>query len=151
MKRILPALIVLGWIGLVAGPSARAQEEITYYDRAKKMEATVKGTIEEDTPSQLVYKLSTGRKDKIPAADIVDVLYRPAGVSGIDYRKPANKANEAYKAGNDGKEDTRKRAVTEALVLYRELLPRLNEVKPAQRYAQFRMCELLVWESGFDP
>ena len=56
---------------LLAASAARAQDEIRYYDRAKKTEVAVKGTISDETPAQITYKTSGGRTEKVSVADII--------------------------------------------------------------------------------
>jgi hypothetical protein len=137
-----------GIILAAAGP-VHAQATIRYFDRAKKAEATLEADITAESPSQITYRLRSGRTDKLPAADVIDIAYRPpVGLSGLDYRKPTNKADEAYKATND---DVRKKAVQEAVALFKGLLPRLAEAKFAQRHMQFKLCQLLAWEAEQDP
>jgi len=108
-----------------------AQDKIRYYDRAKKMEVTAdRATIQEETPSQITFKVGA-RTEKVPSADVLEVTYKIPPALGPDYRKPGNKEDKARQAAAEGKEDDRKKLTEETIKEYEELLPKLNEVKSA--------------------
>lgn len=148
-QRLLPPLLVAGLL-VLAQAGARGQEEIRYQDRAKKAEATVKGTITEETPAHIEYRLSTGRKAKIPALDVVDVTYSPRGMA-LEYRKPGNTETKARQAATAGKTADRDKFAEEAIKEYRELLPKVKEFKGAARQAQYKLALFLVWLAEEEP
>lgn len=151
MKRLLSALVLVGLFGLAAGSPARAQDKVRYYDRAKKMEVTVdRVTIQEETPSQIAFKVGA-RTEKVPSADVLEVTYKIPVTLSAEYRKPGNKEDKARQAAAEGKEDERKKLTEETVKEYEELLPKLNEVKSAQRNAQYKLVQFVAWAAEDDP
>src|SRR6266403_950973 len=115
------------------------------------MEVTAdRATIQEETPSQITFKVGA-RTEKVPSADVLEVTYKIPPALGPDFRKPGNKEDKARQAAAEGKEDDRKKLAEETIKEYEELLPKLNEVKSAQRNAQFKMVQFIVWAAEDDP
>ena len=150
MKHPVFALFLACGLSFLLTPHVVAQTAtIRYLDRVKKAEVTIEGEIQTESPSAITYKIKSGKPDKISVLDLVEITYKaPGGVSAIDYRKPFNKSDEAFKATND---DTRKKAVEDSLALFQEMLPRLAEAPAVLRQAQFRICQLQSLDAEYDP
>lgn len=130
---------------LVAG-SARAQDEIRFYDRAKKTEVAVKGTISEETPAQIVYKTSGGRTEKVSVFDVLDVQYKTR--KSLEYRDALRKDDKVDQAKDEA---DRKKAGEAAIEAYKKLAEEIDDSKLAQRHIQFRLARLLARLAEDDP
>jgi hypothetical protein len=139
MTRSLLAVILTA---TAFGPAAWAQPiqaEITYYHRAKKAQDTTKGTIEEESPGMIAYRLS-GRVEKVPAADILDVEYLPeSAVVRGEIRKALRLEDEVDRAEDA---DARKKAAQKAIAAYADLMAKLADSRFAQRHAAFKVARL---------
>src|SRR5215831_99043 len=95
----LHRIVLLGIASLLFIGQARAEDEVKYFDRTAKKEASLKGTIKSETPSHIEIKLATATKE-IPAVDIIDVVYQvPAGIAP-DFRKAENRVNASQTLPN---------------------------------------------------
>src|SRR5262245_27571637 len=95
------AIALLAVIGFGTSP-ARAQDEITYYDRATKKEAKATGTIQSETPGQIVIKSGTAMTPKtFPVADVMDVVYNVPALIKPEYRNAINREAAGEKAAKE--------------------------------------------------
>src|SRR5262249_32158932 len=119
----------------------QAQDEVRFLN-SKKQEERLQVTVKEETPAGIVYKLSSGRSDKLPARDIVDITYQvPQGLR-LDYRGAGVKEREAEQPST--RPEKRVKLLQEAQKQYQDLIPKLSDVKFAQRHAQFKAAALLA-------
>lgn len=140
MNRLLTALAVVSVLTLVAGPLALAQDEIIYIDRTGKVPAEKKvlGTVQVETPSQIVFKPSRGTGTKeVKVADLVDIAYHIPG-GGIDYSNARSSEKTSTDAPNDKERET---ALETALKRYTDILPKAQEAK-AKRHIEFKIARL---------
>jgi hypothetical protein len=131
---------ILGILGFAS--SASAQDEITFFNRKTQKEERITGTIEKETATEIDYKASTGRKDRVPSMDVIDVKYKVPGDLVLLYRKPFNDEDKALLPTT--KEEERKQKIKEALQGYEELIPKLGEQKYAQQNLEYRVARLLA-------
>src|SRR5712692_4436960 len=98
------------WLGviLLTHASAWAQDSIRYTDRKTQREAPpATGTIQEETPSMVVYKPGTAAGTReIPAQDIIDITYEVPASIRLTYRTAA--AEEKKSADPTAKDADRK-------------------------------------------
>jgi predicted negative regulator of RcsB-dependent stress response len=142
MKRLLLSVVPACCLLLTAGSFARAQDEIRYYDRAKKAEATVTGSITDESPSRVAYKPGTvaGTKE-VPAADVIEVTYQVRAAYRPDYRGAVTKEKTLDKAAD------RKKALAELIKEYQTLIPKLGDAKSpeakfARRHMEYKVAQL---------
>jgi hypothetical protein len=148
MKRLLLAAFCLG--GLAFAAPVSAQDEIRYFNRKTQKEDTAKGTIEKESAAAIAFKYaSTGRKEEISSVDVFDVIYKVPGGLVLDYRKPFNKEESAFKPTT--KDDDRKQMIKEALKDYAELVPKFADQKLVQTNLEFRIARLLAKAAEDDP
>lgn len=138
-------------IALVIVPTAWAQPidaEITYFHRQKKKEDKIKGTIIEETPGQVAYRLS-GRTEKVPATDILEIEYTPAkALVKQDYRRAQRHEDEVEKTTTPAE---LKKAVAQAIESYQNLLPQMGESRFAQRHIAYKIAKLTARLAEDDP
>jgi tetratricopeptide (TPR) repeat protein len=146
MKRLLTPLLLSGLVGLAAGPAARADDEVRYYDRATKKEVTATGTIQAEKPSSITLKGRTATKE-IPALDVLDVVYQVPALIRLDYKSAHNSESAAFTVTNT---DDRKKALDSALKKYKDLLPKVTEEK-SKRHFEFTIGRLLARQAEDDP
>src|SRR4051794_1872391 len=95
MSRWIPmgalAVLVLGAAGL------RAQDEVRYFDREIKKDATIDGAIEEETALGLKIKVKAGSK-LIAPADIHQITYKVKGLNAAEFRRPFGLESKALNA-----------------------------------------------------
>jgi hypothetical protein len=133
---------------LLTSLEAQAQDEVRFLN-SKKQEERLQVTVKEEGPAGIVYKLSSGRTDKLAAKDIVDITYQvPQGLR-LEYRGAGGKEREADQPAT--RPDKRIKLLQEAQKEYQELIPKLADVKFAQRHAQFKAAELLARLAEDDP
>ncbi len=149
MKRLLAVLGLVGVVLQASSIPARAQDRIRHTDRAAKKEAVATGTIQEETPSHIVYKAAIGTKE-IPAADIIDVTYDFKGAIKLEYGHAV--LNER-KADSAVKEEDRKNGLSDAIKDYQDLLPKLTGESFGfpRRHVQFKIARLLARQAEADP
>lgn len=151
-KRSLAAAWLLAWMALSAPSELRAEDTIRYLDRKTAKEAApASGTIIEESPAHVVYKQAGLATREIAATDIIDIMYDvPASVRLI-YRSALG--DERKIADPASKEEERKKALSEALKSYQEILPRLagEKSKFAERHVQYRIARLLARRAEEDP
>jgi len=133
-------------VGLILGTTARSQDEITYYDRAKKTEDRVTGSIQSETPGKIVIKPVTGAAKEIAVLDIQDVVYNVPALLKPDYRSAINAEGRAEKAA---KEADRKKEVNAALAKYQDLLGRATE-KTVKRHFEFKIAKMTAEQAEDD-
>ncbi|HXG11496.1 MAG TPA: hypothetical protein VNK04_17205 [Gemmataceae bacterium] len=136
---------------LALASAARAQlieAEITYYSRGKKTHDTVRGTIIEESPGLIAYRLS-GRTEKVPAPDVVEVVYLPASaLARQDIRRAQRYEDEIDRAPDAA---SRRKAVQQAIDSYQQLLPQLGESNFARRHIAFKAAQLTARLAEDDP
>jgi thioredoxin-like negative regulator of GroEL len=129
---------------VIGAPAARAQDEITYYDRAMKKEAKATGAIQSENPGEIVIKPATGVGSKnIPAIDVLDVFYNVPQRHKLDYRSAINREGAAEKAT---KEADRKKELGAALTKYQDLLGNLTDAK-VKRHLQFKIAKVMALQA----
>jgi hypothetical protein len=121
--------------------AARAQDEVRFLN-SKKQEERLQVTVKEENPAGIVYKLTSGRTDKLAARDIVDITYQvPQGLR-LDYRGAGVKEREAEQPST--RAEKRVKLLQEAQKQYQDLIPKLSDIKFAQRHAQYKAAVLLA-------
>src|SRR5262245_58048501 len=134
---LAPVLVLM-----VAGV-VRTQEDITYRDRAKKKDETIKkAVIVEESPAGIKVKIKQGKKEVTktsPAGDIVQIVYSLKDVSAIEFRDPFVK--EA-RARTESRPKQRAEKLGAVLDLYTKLEARLRGTANARRYVQFKIAEV---------
>jgi hypothetical protein len=148
MKHIFFAALCFG--GLVVVAPVSAQDEVRYFNRKTQKEDTAKGTIEKESAATITVKYGTaGRKEEISSVDVLDVSYKVDGGLVLDYRKPFNKEEAAFKP--TVKDDDRKPMIKEALKEYADLVPKFADKKLVQRNLEYRIARLLAKAAEDDP
>jgi tetratricopeptide (TPR) repeat protein len=152
MKNVLCTGLWLSVALLALESPVRGQDRIRHADRKTGKETAATGTIQEESPSQVVYKPATGTGTReIPALDILDIIYEVPPAIRFTYRS----ADAEEKRGSDLslKDAERKKAYREAIKNYEEILPRLQEgkLKFAERHARFKIARLLARQAEEDP
>jgi hypothetical protein len=152
MKRLLPAI----WLGcltaLAVDQTAPAQDDIRYVDRATRKELPATGSVLEETPSRVVYKPGTGAGTKeVAASDVIDIAYDVPGAVRLPYGRA--RADERKATDPTAKEEERKRALTDAVKTYQEILPKLtgDRYKFALRHTHFKIARLQALLAEDDP
>jgi predicted negative regulator of RcsB-dependent stress response len=143
--RILPIVFLL------VVSSAWGQDRIRYLDKTTRKEQTATGSIEEETPGKVMYKLSGGVGTKeIPAGDIVDIVYEVAPGVKLDYGRGGADERKADTAVKDA---DRKKALSDAIKDYQDVLPRLTDdkYKFARRHVQYKIARLQARQAEADP
>ncbi len=144
MKVLFPALLWLCLIELGTTSVAHADDEVHYYERAKKNargEARVVGTIQEETPGSIKIRIG-GTLKEISVLDLVEIVYDAPGTVKLEYYRPA--LNRERAADTAAKEADRKKALEEAVSHYRKALPGLSQRRFAQRHVQYKIARLLA-------
>jgi tetratricopeptide (TPR) repeat protein len=128
----------LGVLALSAGGTARGQDKVDYYDRLAKKQVSLVGSITKESPAGIRFKLRgrDGGFRNIPAADIVWVHYKVAGVTDFEYRQPFGAETRAL--GETGKR--RVAGLEKALAGYRTLEGQVAAAANAQRYLRFKIA-----------
>jgi hypothetical protein len=144
-------LSILAWTlagSFLSSPLAQAQDEVRFLNN-KKQEERLQVTIQEETPAGISYKLSSGRKDKLRAKDILDITYQvPQGLR-LEYRGIGGKEREAELPTT--KAEKRVKLLQEAQKQYQDMIPKLGDAKFAQRHVQFKSADLLARLAADDP
>lgn len=148
MKRLFVALLLLG---LPVAALAQNQDEITYFDRAKKKEEVHRGIIQQDSLTGLVCRVgTTANTVTLPAADIIDVRYgfRPAVRSVYDRARFADTKIDESETAED-----RLKNYDDALKRYQDLLKEKDIIDStsAMRHIQYRIARLNVKLAEDDP
>lgn len=139
MKRswLMSLLAILILVPAASGQLTEA--EIHFFHRAKKKEDTVKGTILEETPGQIAYRIS-GRTEKVPATDVIDVVYQaPSALVRQEYRRAQRDEDEIEKAADA---EARKKAIQDAIAGYQAVQPKLSDSIYASRHAAWKIARL---------
>jgi len=138
-------------IALASALSASAQNrtsgedgDITYYNRTKKKEETLRGTIEKETPKEIVVSRTT-RNDKVAAVDVLDVAYQIPADLRLEVLGKARK----QEAAADRETDLKKRGkdIDDAIASYKELIDKLGKRDGhplAQRHYEYQIARLLA-------
>jgi tetratricopeptide (TPR) repeat protein len=152
MKHSFTITIValLSAILLAGGNPARAQDKVRFFNRKAKatQEATVSGTIQEESPSRIIIKPPQGKARTILVnSDLVDVEYQVPAVVSPDYRKARNREADFYKpTANLGEKQL---ALKEAVELYQKLLPEAKEAK-LKGQVEYKIAKLLALQAEVD-
>lgn len=139
MKRILIRTLLLVGLPLGSGLGVFA-DDIDFLDRAKRVPAKASGQISEESPSRIIYKAVAGTRE-VAAGDVLDVYYEVRPALRPDYRSASNKEKAADKGAS---REERKKALNDAIKEYRDLLPKIADVKFAARHVQFKTARLLA-------
>jgi hypothetical protein len=143
MKRLLASALV----GVLLAGAAWGQDEIIFYNRAKNREDDTKGRIVEETPNHVAYVIS-GRTEKVPAADVIDIVYHvDSALLRNEYRGATRREEEIDKA----KPEDRKKAVQEALSALESLRGKLADSQFAPRHMDYKMARILAREAEERP
>jgi hypothetical protein len=138
-------------LGLLAG-QAQAQDVIRYTDRRTSREQAAQGTIEAESPSQVVYKpaASAGTKE-VPAIDITDVIYEVPGGVKLLYRTA--QAEERKASDPTTRDADRGKALSDAIKSFQEVLDQLgaDSQKFAGRHLHFKIARLRAKLADDDP
>jgi tetratricopeptide (TPR) repeat protein len=126
---------------LVLALPALAEDVVTYRDRSSKPEknATVSGTITDETVNSIKIKPNVGAEKEISAADIVEIVYTVPGSMLFEYQNARNA--EARRGAADAK-----KAIVDALNGYRKVLSSLKDEKTSklQRHLHFKIASLVA-------
>jgi hypothetical protein len=150
MKRLRMAFALLGFLVLLAGSAAQAQDQVHYLDANRKPEIA-KGTITEESPAGVTIKPSTGKPLTIRSTDITEVDYLVKDndkFAKIDWTRPHNALRRARTAA---KASERKKDLDIALEAFRELAPKVTDNKTWNRDVQFGIAETLALQAEDDP
>src|SRR5260370_34850129 len=139
-KRLLLMLAAATVVAISSKPAC-AQDEIRFLNNKNQQEG-IQVTIKEESPAGIVYKLSSGRTEKLAARDIIDITYQVPQAFRLDYRGLGGKEREADQPGT--KPDKRLKLLQEPQKQYQKLVPKLSDNKLAQRHAQFKSAVLLA-------
>src|SRR5438105_1818652 len=124
MKRFLATVCFLSWTVLAGNSGLRAQDTIRYLERKSAKEpAQASGNIVEESPAHVVYKPAGAAPREIAATDILDITYDVPGSVRLTYRSAL--ADDRKLSDLSTKEEERKKAASDALKSYQEILPRL--------------------------
>jgi hypothetical protein len=137
----------LGLLALLVIAGVVRSEDVRYVDRAAKKEDVARGvTIQKEGPEGITFKSGAATKT-IPALDIIDVLYAPAGIKPTDFRRPFDHDLQAVApATAPGK---RAELFQDALAGYKELLPKVTE-PPIVRHLEYKIAQTLARMSDTD-
>jgi tetratricopeptide (TPR) repeat protein len=152
MRRFLATALFLALAGLAGSSGLRAQDTIHYWDRKTGKEASpALGNIVEESPAHVVYKPMGAATREVAATDIIDITYDVPGFARLAYRSAL--ADERKIADPSSKEEERKKAFSDALKSYHEILPRLasERSKFAERHVQYKIAHLLARQAEEDP
>jgi TolA-binding protein len=141
-----------GWLlsmvlGLALAGPAWGQDRVTYVDRGTKKEVSVSGTITAESPAGITVKTRDGVV-KVPAADLVRVVYKVEGVNALTFGKPFSAENRAV---NQPKLVARTKYLAEALKGYRDLEAQVRGAPNAQRYLQYKIANVLALQARDEP
>jgi hypothetical protein len=139
----LKVLFLAAVAGLAGSSTLQAQDTIRYLDRKTMREATpVLGSIVEESPAQVVYKPAGAGTKAIAAQDIIDITYDVPAAVKLTYRSAV--ADERKSLEPSTKEEDRKKAFSEALKSYQEVLSRLagEKSKFAERQVRYKIARL---------
>lgn len=145
----LSALVLGVVVGLAEGVSA--QDEIRYVEHVTKKELKGAGTIQEESPSQVVYKPAAGAGTKeVPAIDIVDIVYEVPPAIRLLYGRAQNEERRA--ADPALKEEDQRKTWSDAIKSYQEVVAKANAGKNKflQRHLQFKIARLLALQAQND-
>jgi tetratricopeptide (TPR) repeat protein len=152
MTRFLANSLLLTVAGLASVPLLRAQDAVWYLDRTMMKEVVLTtGSIIEESPAQVVYKLASGGSKEIAATDLVDITYEVPGSVRLAYRSAL--ADERKTLDPSLKEEERKKAYQEALKSYQEVLANLaaTRSKFVERHVRYKIARLRARQALDDP
>jgi tetratricopeptide (TPR) repeat protein len=146
MQRKALTFALVSWLSLSA--AARAQDVVTYIDRATGKEATFTGLIQSETPAGITLKQDKTTKT-ISSLDVTHVMYRLPNLRDVFYKTPFNRE----KAGLDLSKQPKDRieSLNAAMKEFDELLPQVRESDNATRYVRYRMAVLRVHIAREEP
>ncbi len=144
MKRLAWAVAV---VCLFVGISALVAEDTVYFvDHEMKKEQSVRGAIEQETPSGIKLKTKSGVKD-IPARNVTQIVYDNKIVAVIDFRRPDANLTKARNETNAAK---RADLLKEALVGFQALDTQLRGVTNIHRYLLYRIAQTTALQAKDD-
>ncbi|MFN4258483.1 MAG: tetratricopeptide repeat protein [Gemmataceae bacterium] len=126
--------VLLSWVG---GSTALAQDQVIFYDRTKRIETTASGKITGEDSSAVTVQGTLGAR-KIPAIDIIDVVYTVRPALGPDYRRARTAEQNVAK---DPQADPQ-----EVIDLYKSLRGELlKEMQQnAVRHMDFKIASMMI-------
>lgn len=144
---VLLTLALCGW--LLGATAAQAQNRVFFVDVNKAGAVTiVEGTILDETKKEVTVRPLKGDKLVIAGENVVDIVYALGKADlNAEYLKAWNADQTAARTANAGE---RKKLLDEAIKLYQELYPKLDNEKNTQRHVQFRIANLSAHAAGSD-
>jgi hypothetical protein len=146
MRRPFLAMTLFSLLPL-ATSVGRAQDQITYRDRAANKDVRVEATITDETAAGIKLK-GAGTLKELAPGDIVEVLHQ-TDVNRIEYRGYFSRELDLNKPTI--KEAERRKVIDEALAGYRKVLPRLSGNKFAKQHVEYKIASLLARDAETDP
>lgn len=141
MKRFAILAVLLAAAGLTTGPAARAQDKVFHVDPKKGGKVVESsGTIQEESPTQILLKPTISAARAIPAADIVDIVYEALPKKAQTAYKRADVLEK--KALGARSATDKKRNLEDSLKAFQDLLPDAKGSKAATRQLQYRIARL---------
>jgi tetratricopeptide (TPR) repeat protein len=139
MRRCFVLALVCFAASLVV-PVARAQDEV----HVRALDKPIKANVKQESASSV---LVAGKKDPIPADDILDIIYE---VQPLEVRLTIYQA--AWKAEKDyndpAKDAKRKENLAQAVKKYEETLSKMGPAQNfARRHFEFKLALLNAWEA----
>jgi tetratricopeptide (TPR) repeat protein len=143
MKRWLLAAV----LGVLVIGVLRADDDIFFMDHATKKVDSVRGKIQDENASGITIKVKKETK-KIPAADIVRVVYGVPGLTISEFNRPYNTEEKAFK---ETKAQKRAELIEKATGEYQTNEKEARGNSNAVRYIQYRLANLKVRQAHEDP
>jgi hypothetical protein len=134
MKRFVLRLVFAGLVLIGAG-IVWAEDTVYIQEPGKKSGDSLKGTIEEETPSGIKLKTSSGIKD-IPTSQITQVAYQ-CKVVAVEFRRPDG---QLIRALAEKSADERTKLLRSALSGFQDLELKLKDEPKVHRYLQYRIA-----------
>lgn len=153
MKNPLHAIAFSLLLGIAGGGAGVqpvwAQDTIYYHDRAaKKDDAILTGTIQEESVGRILVRANVGGVKEIAALDINDIEYEVPPRFKFDYRSAINTEKPA-KAGS--KETDHRRTLVLAVEKYQDLLRKMPGANPRiKRHIEYKIAMLLALQAEED-
>lgn len=147
MVRLLAATLLAFYL---ASLTVRAEDRVTFFDRAQKKEVDLTGTIQSESPGKIVLKTTSTATREVPAGDVIEVVYDIPPRLRPDYSAARN---DERKLDTPGKDDERKKGADEAAKGYQKLLKDLpaDKYKLANRHLQYKLARLTARLAEDDP
>jgi tetratricopeptide (TPR) repeat protein len=148
ITRFLPSLVGLTALALLAGPAV-GQDKVTFHDRAAKKDLETSGTIQNESPSKIVLRSTTGGATKeIAAGDVIEVVYDVPPAIRLDYRGAIGDERKIEIA----KDEERKKVIEDAIGSYQKLVRGLtgDKGKLVARHLAYKVARLRARQAEDD-